>query len=172
MLSNPLFKKNVHMQKHPREVDKCRDSIHVMYNVAVHFVSNEYPLINDTDGANVCQRTSFHAKIMAMFNIIDKKLRYRNNLAMKKRLMWKVHAPECTFVTVLAIDLIWKRAFMVRGVTLPLSQRFLCRLATCSRLTSWHENAFSITGPLFTKKTPSYQYRDSQYKPETVIRPS
>ena len=27
-------------------------------------------------------------------------------------------------------------------------------------------------GPLFTKKTPSYQYRDSHYKPETVVRPS
>ena len=27
-------------------------------------------------------------------------------------------------------------------------------------------------GPLFTKKTPSYQYRDSHYKPETVARPS
>ena len=26
--------------------------------------------------------------------------------------------------------------------------------------------------PLFTKKTPSYQYRDSHYKPETVVRPS
>ena len=25
-------------------------------------------------------------------------------------------------------------------------------------------------GPLFTKKTPSYQYRDSHYKPETVVR--
>ena len=28
------------------------------------------------------------------------------------------------------------------------------------------------SGPLFTKKTPSYQYRDSHYKPETVVRPS
>ena len=27
-------------------------------------------------------------------------------------------------------------------------------------------------GPLFTRKTPSYQYRDSHYKPETVVRPS
>ena len=27
-------------------------------------------------------------------------------------------------------------------------------------------------GPLFTKKTPSYQYRDPHYKPETVVRPS
>ena len=27
-------------------------------------------------------------------------------------------------------------------------------------------------GPLFTKKTPSYQYGDSHYKPETVVRPS
>ena len=27
-------------------------------------------------------------------------------------------------------------------------------------------------GPLFTKKTPSYQYRDSHYIPETVVRPS
>ena len=27
-------------------------------------------------------------------------------------------------------------------------------------------------GPLFTKKAPSYQYRDSHYKPETVVRPS
>ena len=27
-------------------------------------------------------------------------------------------------------------------------------------------------GPLFTKKTPSYQYRDSHYKPEAVVRPS
>ena len=28
------------------------------------------------------------------------------------------------------------------------------------------------SGPLFTKKTSSYQYRDSHYKPETVVRPS
>ena len=28
------------------------------------------------------------------------------------------------------------------------------------------------SGPLFTKKTPSYQYRNSHYKPETVVRPS
>ena len=27
-------------------------------------------------------------------------------------------------------------------------------------------------GPLFTKKTPFYQYRDSHNKPETVVRPS
>ena len=27
-------------------------------------------------------------------------------------------------------------------------------------------------GPLFTEKMPSYQYRDSHYKPETVVRPS
>ena len=27
----------------------------------------------------------------------------------------------------------------------------------------------SVLGPLFTKKTPSYQYRDSHYKPETVV---
>ena len=27
-------------------------------------------------------------------------------------------------------------------------------------------------GPLFTRKTPSYQYRDTHYKPETVVRPS
>ena len=27
----------------------------------------------------------------------------------------------------------------------------------------------STPGPLFTKKTPSYQYRDSHYKPETVL---
>ena len=27
-------------------------------------------------------------------------------------------------------------------------------------------------GPLFTKKMPCYQYRDSHYKPETVVRPS
>ena len=29
-----------------------------------------------------------------------------------------------------------------------------------------------IPGPVFTKKTPSYQHRDSHYKPETVVRPS
>ena len=29
-----------------------------------------------------------------------------------------------------------------------------------------------MPGPLFTKKTPFYQYRDSHYKPETVVRPS
>ena len=27
-----------------------------------------------------------------------------------------------------------------------------------------------ISGPLFTKKTPSYQYRDSHYNSETVVR--
>ena len=29
-----------------------------------------------------------------------------------------------------------------------------------------------IAGPLFTKKTPSYGYRDPHYKPKTVWRPS
>ena len=42
---------------------------------------------------------------------------------------------------------------------------------------SHNRSRFNITGeqtsgPLFTKKTPSYQYRDSHYKPETVVRPS
>ena len=36
------------------------------------------------------------------------------------------------------------------------------------RCTQW----LCTPGPLFTKKTPSYQYRDSHYKPETVVRPS
>ena len=31
---------------------------------------------------------------------------------------------------------------------------------------------FTRTGPLFTKKTPSYRYRDPHYKPKTVWRPS
>ena len=37
-----------------------------------------------------------------------------------------------------------------------------------------HSNRWktSTTGPLFTNKTPSYQYRNSHYKPETVVRPS
>ena len=35
------------------------------------------------------------------------------------------------------------------------------KLVICLRLTN--------PGPLFTKKTPSYQYRDSHYKPETVV---
>ena len=30
----------------------------------------------------------------------------------------------------------------------------------------------SAPGPLITKKTPSYQNRDSHYKAETVVRPS
>ena len=34
------------------------------------------------------------------------------------------------------------------------------------------ESLLADSGPLFTKKTPSYQYRDSHYKPETVVRPS
>ena len=31
---------------------------------------------------------------------------------------------------------------------------------------------YVFSGLLFTKKTPSYQYRDSHYKAETVVRPS
>ena len=31
---------------------------------------------------------------------------------------------------------------------------------------------WGISGPLFTKKTPCYQYRDPHYKPKTVWRPS
>ena len=31
---------------------------------------------------------------------------------------------------------------------------------------------WNFSGHLFTKKTPSYWYRDSRYKPETVVRPS
>ena len=34
------------------------------------------------------------------------------------------------------------------------------------------EFTLSVPGPLFTKKTPSYQYRDSHYKPETAVRSS
>ena len=30
----------------------------------------------------------------------------------------------------------------------------------------------NTSGPLSTKKTPSCWYRDSHYKPETVVRPS
>ena len=33
---------------------------------------------------------------------------------------------------------------------------------------SWHLKS----GPLFTEKKPSYQYRDSHYNPETVVTPS
>ena len=41
------------------------------------------------------------------------------------------------------------------------------------RIDAVHKNIISHTsGPLFTKKTPSYQYRNSHYKPETVVRPS
>ena len=52
-------------------------------------------------------------------------------------------------------------------------------ITACGSFTWWHLQATQIsvyiiyeTGPLFTKKTPSYQYRDSHYKPETVVRPS
>ena len=40
------------------------------------------------------------------------------------------------------------------------------------KTSSFYWNGPQPTGPLFTKKTPSYQYRDSHYKPETVVRPS
>ena len=33
-------------------------------------------------------------------------------------------------------------------------------------------STFSYSGPLFTKKTPSYGYRNPHYKPKTVWRPS
>ena len=36
----------------------------------------------------------------------------------------------------------------------------------------WQWQASNAVGPLFTRKTPFYWYRDSQYKPETVVRPS
>ena len=36
----------------------------------------------------------------------------------------------------------------------------------------WRDHQGDCPGPLFAKKTPSYQYRDSHYKPETVVRPS
>ena len=35
--------------------------------------------------------------------------------------------------------------------------------------TSWNDRYRTATGPLFTKKTPSYGYRDSHYKPKTVV---
>ena len=41
-----------------------------------------------------------------------------------------------------------------------------CETYQLTSLIHWY------TGPLFIKKTPSYQYRDSHYKPETVVRPS
>ena len=34
------------------------------------------------------------------------------------------------------------------------------------------EGVIHEAGPLFTKKTPSYGYRDPYYKPKTVWRPS
>ena len=39
----------------------------------------------------------------------------------------------------------------------------------CNRITGYDR---LISGPLFTKKTPSYRYMDSHYKPETVVRRS
>ena len=35
-----------------------------------------------------------------------------------------------------------------------------------------YNECWLISGPLFTKKTQSYQHRDSHYKLETVVRPS
>ena len=39
-------------------------------------------------------------------------------------------------------------------------------------ITYVHRNICHSAGPQFTKKTPSYGYRDSLYKPDTVVRPS
>ena len=47
-----------------------------------------------------------------------------------------------------------------------------------SQTETWHlefgTNTMLVAeyGPLFTKKTPSYGYRDPHYKPKTVWRPS
>ena len=49
-------------------------------------------------------------------------------------------------------------------ISLSCSRDVVSHLHSCS--------LFSLRGPLFTKKTPSYQYRESHYKPETVVRPS
>ena len=48
------------------------------------------------------------------------------------------------------------------------------RRSTKSHNVAWGNNRcdWLNPAPLFTKKTPSYQYRDSHYKPETVVRPS
>ena len=53
-------------------------------------------------------------------------------------------------------------------------QVMLLNQALWKILTVWRQCATMAPspGPLFTKKTPSYQYRDSHYKPERVVRPS
>ena len=47
-------------------------------------------------------------------------------------------------------------------------------LQCCPMSSGWHNiiHALSHPGPLFTKKTPSYGYRDPHDKPKTVWRPS
>ena len=50
---------------------------------------------------------------------------------------------------------------------------FKCLLQKCNNW--WRLSLsfkFMVPGPLFTKKTPSYGYRDPHYKPKTVWRPS
>ena len=52
-------------------------------------------------------------------------------------------------------------------IDVRLFSELFCIVKKISEPGSWQ-----LPGPLFTKKTPSYQYRDSHYKPETVVRPS
>ena len=59
----------------------------------------------------------------------------------------------------------WGRGSGVGGVLSTLRIRIL----SLYQMIQW---TISHHGPLFTNKTPSYQYRDSHYKPETVVRPS
>ena len=75
--------------------------------------------------------------------------------------------------TVLACDRAYiMPCFFIRGRNMPEEccqcHCSWCPGSLCCQVIRYHDCVCEITGPLFTKKTPPYGYRNPQYMPKTV----
>ena len=75
-----------------------------------------------------------------------------------------------TSPSVLFFIFIMKQKLTHWGCLMPNGIRARCMLFLGVGI--WQPEQVPSSGPLFTKKMLPYQYRDSHYKPETVVRPS
>ena len=71
----------------------------------------------------------------------------------------------------------WDRLILIMGVPISFSVHYIFNEYTCTwkllmylRNSSVSYNPFHSSGPLFTKETTPFWYRDPSYKPKTVIR--
>ena len=90
--------------------------------------------------------------------------------------IWLWHQSNSKWDTFLCLKLNWPwRSKSINPKTIRILTICVLHLLSQfgdSSLNGWWAITQTSSGPLFTKKTPSYQYRDSHYKPEMVVRPS